>query len=87
MSARDRQTQIVHDLIIRVRHLGLQIENVEQVGDEIPDHHIFILSCSCGEFVDVEFEHGKDGMWVMTALNTIRSHAQAKHPESQAAGV
>jgi hypothetical protein len=87
MSSRDRQTQIVQDLIIRSPHLGLQIEGIEQVGDETPDHHVFTLSCSCREFIEVEFEQGKEGMWVMTALNTIRSHAQAKHPESLTAGV
>jgi hypothetical protein len=86
MSALDRQTQIVHDLIIRAPHLGMQLERVEQVGDETPDFHIFTLSCSCGEFVDVEFEQNKEGMWVMSALNTIRAHAEAKHPEALTAG-
>jgi hypothetical protein len=87
MSALDRQTQIVHDLIIRAPHLGMQIERVEQVGDESPDMHFFTLSCSCGEFFDIEFEQGKEGMWVMTTLNTIRSHAQAKHADSLTAGI
>ena len=87
MSALDRQTQIVRDLIIRASQLGLQIERVEQVGDETPDMHFFTLSCSCGEFIDLEFEQDKEGMWVMTALNTIRAHAQAKHPESLTPGI
>lgn len=47
----------------------------------------FTLSCLCGEFIDLEFGQDKEGMWVMTALNTIRTHAQAKHPESLTAGV
>jgi hypothetical protein len=37
MSALDRQTQIVRDLIIRAHRLGLQIKRIEQVGDETPD--------------------------------------------------
>ena len=85
MSALDRQTQIVRELIVRAPDLGLQLERVEQVTDEAPDFHIFTLSCSCREFVDIEFEQDKEGAWVMTALNTIRNHAKAKHPESRTA--
>jgi hypothetical protein len=54
MSALERQTQIVRDLIIRAPQLGLQIERVEQVRDENPDMHFFTLSCSCREFFDIE---------------------------------
>lgn len=87
MSALDRQTQIVQNLIVRAPHLGLQIERVEQVGDESPDFHVFTLSCSCREFIDIEFEQDQDGGWVTTALNTVRNHEKDKHPESRAAGV
>jgi hypothetical protein len=79
MSALDRQTQIVQDLIIRAPHLGLQIEGVQQVGDQTPDTHMFTLSCSCQDWVYLGFDQGKEGEWVMKALNTIRSHATAKH--------
>lgn len=83
MSAIERQTQIVQDHIVRAPHLGLQIEGVQEVGDQTPDSHIFTLSCSCEDFVHLGFDQGKEGMWVMTALNTIRSHAQQKHPDAK----
>ena len=41
MSPLDQQTQIVRDLIIRAPQLGLQIEGVEQVGDETADMHFY----------------------------------------------
>ena len=86
MSALDRQTQIVHDVIDRSR-LGMQIENIQQVGDQTPDSHIFALSCSCGEFIYIGLDQGKNGEWLITAKQQILSHAQAKHHGSLTAGV
>lgn len=78
MTARERQTEIVQCLIDRSR-LGMQIDRVHQAGNETPDSHIFTLSCGCGDVVNMGFDQGKDGEWVMKALNTVRSHAQSKH--------
>jgi hypothetical protein len=83
MSALERQSQIIQDLIIRAPHLGLQIDRVHQVGDETPDTHIFTLNCSCRDVVNIGFDQGKEGEWVMKALNTVRLHAQAKHSETE----
>jgi hypothetical protein len=76
--ALQRQADIVQGLIDRSR-LGMQIEGFQQVGDETPDTHIFTLSCTCQDFLHLGFDQGKDGEWVMKALNTIRSHAKMKH--------
>jgi hypothetical protein len=64
----------------------MQLKEIQQVGDKTPDTHVFTLSCSCRNFINLGFDQGKEGFWVMTALKTIQAHAQAKHPEALTVG-
>jgi hypothetical protein len=63
----------------------MQIETVQQVGDQTPDSHIFTLTCSCGEFLHLGFDQGKDDEWVMKSAHHLESHGKLKHPERFAA--
>jgi hypothetical protein len=84
-TATPRQLEIVQNLIDR-SPVGLTIERIEQTGDS-PSSHTITLLCQCNAEIDIVFNEGEEGFWTMTALNTIRSHVEAKHGESLTAGV
>jgi hypothetical protein len=84
MSARNRQLQIVQGFIDR-SGLGMLIEQVQQVGDETPNSHIFTLSCSCGDLVNIGFDHGKtDSEWVFGTEKKLMDHKASKHQAAHA---
>lgn len=84
MSAKERQMQIVQGFIDRSR-LGMQIEQVQQVGDETPNSHIFTLSCSCGDFVAIGFDQDKtDSEWVFGTEKKLMDHKALKHAAAHA---
>jgi hypothetical protein len=60
------------------------IERIHQAGNETPDSHIFTLSCPCGDFVSIGFDQGKEGEWVIKAVNQFTAHANLKHPTAAA---
>ena len=78
MGARERQTQVIQRLIAGSLVL-LKIDNVQQVGDERPDNHMYSLTCRCGGWVHIMLEQGKDAEWEAIAEEKHRQHIAKAH--------
>ena len=78
MAANERQTQIIQNLITSSPVL-LKIDNIQQVGDERPDNHLYSITCRCGGRVHIVLEQDKNAEWAAIADEKHKQHIERAH--------
>jgi hypothetical protein len=81
MSAKQRQMQIIQDLI-KSSPVLLRIDNIQHVGDERPDNHLYSIKCRCGGWVHIMLEQDKDADWTKVADDKHEQHIVRAHNDN-----
>ncbi len=80
MSVKERQRQII-ERIIQTAPIRLQLQYVNQLGDETPDTHRYSLGClDCNDkWILIDLEQNKEAEWELVAGRRLQQHLDLFH--------